>query len=259
MNLLFTVCGRAGSKGVKNKNLKDFLGIPLMYYTLASILLYKERYGEKDEIDVVLNTDSEELIALAGKQKQLDVQIIRRAGNLGGDDVPKVSVIKDCMNQCEKKNDKKYDAVVDLDITSPLRTIEDIYRAVMLKMEREDTDLVETVTPSRRSPYFNMVKEENGFYVRVIESEYTSRQQAPVLYDENASIYVYSVRALREKDDIAFFNDGIDAVLTKDTAVLDIDSEEDFELLEVLAQYFYTKYPEYGELKIRAEALNHHE
>lgn len=259
MNILFTVCGRAGSKGVKNKNLKNFLGVPLMYYTLASIILYKKRYGTKDEIDVVLNTDSEELIALAGRQKQLAVQIIRRAGKLGGDDVPKVSVIKDCMNQCEKNNKKKYDAVVDLDITSPLRTIEDIYRAIMLKIKREDTDVVETVTSSRRSPYFNMVKEENGFYVRAIESEYTSRQQAPVLYDETASVYVYSVRALREKDDVTFFNDGIGAVLTKDTAVLDIDSEEDFELLEVLAQYFYTKYPEYGEVKKRAKEIEQNE
>ena len=37
MNYLFTVCGRAGSKGFKNKNLKSMLGVPLVYYNLAAI------------------------------------------------------------------------------------------------------------------------------------------------------------------------------------------------------------------------------
>jgi hypothetical protein len=41
----------------------------------------------------------------------------------------------------------------------------------------------------------------------------------------------------------------------KDTAVLDIDSEEDFELMEVLAGYFYGKYPEYAEVRNMAEIL----
>lgn len=39
MTVLFTVCGRAGSKGVKNKNIRDYLGTPLVYYTLAAIKL----------------------------------------------------------------------------------------------------------------------------------------------------------------------------------------------------------------------------
>ena len=249
MNCLFTVCGIAGSKGVKNKNLKEFLGVPLVYYTLAAIALYQKKYQEQDTIHVVLNTDSEELIALAQKQSQIEVRVIRRESRLGGDAVPKVSVIKDCMFRCEELFHIQYDIVVDLDITSPLRTIKDIRNAVERKMSRDDTDVVSSVTDSRRNPYFNMVKEENGYYVKVIDSNYTARQQAPAMYDENASIYAYSVRALREKDDMLFFNDRTDAVFMKDTAVLDIDSEEDFQLMEVIAEYFYRKYPEYEEVK----------
>lgn len=37
MKILFTICGRAGSKGFKNKNLKKMNGVPLVFYTLASI------------------------------------------------------------------------------------------------------------------------------------------------------------------------------------------------------------------------------
>ena len=52
MSILFTVCGRAGSKGFQSKNLKDFLGVPLVYYTLAAIRLWQLRADVV--IDVVL-------------------------------------------------------------------------------------------------------------------------------------------------------------------------------------------------------------
>ena len=45
MAILFTVCGRAGSKGFQSKNLKDFLSVPLVYYTLAAIRLWQQRAG----------------------------------------------------------------------------------------------------------------------------------------------------------------------------------------------------------------------
>ena len=44
MNILFTICGRAGSKGFKNKNLKEMNGVPLVYYTLAAIKAYIEAH-----------------------------------------------------------------------------------------------------------------------------------------------------------------------------------------------------------------------
>lgn len=255
MKYLFTVCGRAGSKGVKNKNLKNFLDVPLVYYTLAAIVLYKKEYGMQDVIHVVLNTDSDNLIRLVENQKQLEVTIIRRNEKLGGDAVPKVSVIKDCLLQCEKMLDASYDVVVDLDITSPLRTVKDIKSAIDRKLSRDDTDVVYSVTGSRRNPYFNMVREQDGYFTKAIHATFTARQQAPVFYDMNASIYAYSTQALREKDEVTFFNDKADAIFMKDTAVLDIDSEEDFELMEVLAGYFYGKYPEYEEVRDMAEKL----
>ena len=67
MNILFTVCGRAGSKGFKNKNLKKLNGIPLVYYTLSAIRLYMDKH-ETDNVTVALNTDSEELKQLVNVQ-----------------------------------------------------------------------------------------------------------------------------------------------------------------------------------------------
>ena len=58
--LLITICGRAGSKGFKNKNLKNFCGKPLVYYSLSAAELFIKKHPEL-EIDVALNTDSEDL------------------------------------------------------------------------------------------------------------------------------------------------------------------------------------------------------
>ncbi len=72
MKYLFTICGRAGSKGYRNKNLKHFLDIPLVYYTLSAINLAKTELEKKgDSCYVILNTDSEELIELVSKQRVL--------------------------------------------------------------------------------------------------------------------------------------------------------------------------------------------
>ena len=248
MNILFTLCGRAGSKGVKGKNAREFCGKPLVWYSLAAIALYKEQYANNDTISVVLNTDSEPLIGLIQQVSTMDVGILKRDVKLAGDKVPKVSVILDCLNRAETMYRIEYDMVVDLDITSPLRTVDDIRHAVERKMQRPEVDVVYSVTHARRNPYFNMVKEENGFFCKAIPSSFTTRQEAPTFYDMNASIYAYSPKALREKDHPTFFNSNCDAVVMFDTGILDIDSEEDYDLMQVIADYLWKNKAGYMEV-----------
>lgn len=254
MKILFTLCGRAGSKGVKGKNARDFLEIPLVWYSMAGIALYTELYVSADDrVDIVLNTDSEALINLVQQVKGMNVAVLRRAEELAGDKVAKVSVIRDCLERSEKKFGTDYDVIVDLDITSPLRTVEDIKHAIDKKMSRPETDVVYSVAPSRRNPYFNMVKEENGFFCKAIPSSFTTRQEAPVFYDMNASIYAYSPRALKSKEQATFFNSNCDAVVMADTGILDIDSEEDYELMQVVASYLFANKEEFKKIYKRAE------
>ena len=63
--LLITICGRAGSKGFKNKNLKTFCGHPLVYYSLSAAELFIKNHPEL-EVDIALNTDSPALAGLVG-------------------------------------------------------------------------------------------------------------------------------------------------------------------------------------------------
>ena len=255
MKILFTLCGRAGSKGVKGKNARDFLDVPLVWYSMANIALYIEKYATpEDDIKIVLNTDSEPLKDLVRRVKDVPVTIIHREEHLAGDKVAKVAVILDSMKKAEEAFACKFDMVVDLDITSPLRTVEDVKNAIERKKQRIDVDVVYSVAPSRRNPYFNMVKEEDGFFCKAIPSNFTTRQEAPVFYDMNASIYAYSPDALRDKEHATFFNSNCDAVVMKDTGILDIDSEEDYELMQVIAKYLYENEESFKETFTKANS-----
>ena len=118
--LLITICGRAGSKGFKNKNLKNFCGKPLVYYSLSAAELFIKNHPEL-EVDIALNTDSEDLAKLVAAEYP-EVIYLPRGAELGGDRVPKVEVYKDSFARMEARTGKPYDAMIDLDITSPLRT-----------------------------------------------------------------------------------------------------------------------------------------
>ena len=234
MNILFTVCGRAGSKGFKNKNLKKMRGIPLVYYTLASIRGFMDS-APQHNVTVALNTDSVELINLVERQRILDVIKVERRKELAGDVVSKVEVIKDTFLSFP---DKEYDMVVDLDITSPVRRVQDI-EGIISEFGKERYDVVFSVVEARRSPYFNMVEEKaDGFYRKICESGFTARQQAPESYEMNASIYAYDPEFLKGIIDktILDYNCGIYEM--PDYLVLDIDSEKDFEMMSFLHEHY---------------------
>lgn len=253
MNILFTLCGRAGSKGVKGKNARDFLNIPLVWYSMAGIYLFCKKHDALyDNVKVVLNTDSEELKTLVSQVSDLEVEILHREEYLAGDKVPKTAVILDSLIRAEILFNMDFDIVVDLDITSPLRKVEDIVHAVVRKIERPEVNVVYSVAPSRRNPYFNMVKEANGFFCDAFPSTYTTRQEAPVFYDMNASIYAYSALKLKTLDLVTFFNTYCDAIVMQDTGILDIDSEEDYELMQVIAKYLFENKAGYSQVYNKA-------
>lgn len=243
MNLLFTICGRAGSKGIKNKNIKNFLNKPLALYSLSVIDLYLK--NSDYQADIVLNTDSEELINIFDNNPLRDVRVIKRNLELSGDDVAKIDVIKNCLVEMENRNNKKYEYIIDLDITSPLRTVNDL-KTMIDKKINSSSDLIFSVTDSRRNPYFNMVKKTEKGYQRVISSTFNTRQEAPEIFDMNASIYVYSREFLYKN--IGLFDGECDAYKMFDTGILDLDHEQDIILMEVIAEYLFENNDEFKEV-----------
>ena len=245
--LLITICGRAGSKGFKNKNLKTFCGHPLVYYSLSAAELFIKKHPEL-HIDIALNTDSPELAELVAAEYP-EVIYLPRGAELGGDRVPKVEVYKDSFARMEARTGKPYDAMIDLDITSPLRTESDIENAFAKKQSRDDLDLVFSVCEARRNPWFNMVKTVDDHVEQVCKSEFTGRQQAPEVYDVNASIYVIRRAFLVDNPDPILWHSKFGVSVMMDTGIIDIDSEHDYLLMEAIAQHLYAHYPEFNAVR----------
>lgn len=238
MNILFTICARAGSKGLKSKNVLHFCGEPIVNYTLAAYQLFCNKYKtEFESTFLAVNTDSTELIRQLNKTS-LDYIYVFREKYLAGDEIAKIDVIKDTLLKVESTKNIKFDVVIDLDLTSPLRNTEDIKGTLDSLLCYKEADISFSVTEARRSPYFNMVCEKkDGYFDRVINAEYVCRQQVPVCYDMNASIYAYTREYL-----LSDRKGNRKAVIWKmeDTAVLDIDCELDLKLMELIANYFFS-------------------
>lgn len=235
MRILFTICGRAGSKGIKNKNLKNFIGYPLPYYTLAIIDLYSRKHSQHECVTVI-NTDSDDLVRLIKTYTNVKAYVVDRPSKLAEDNAPKVPVIEYSYTKIKEMLNVEFDMIVDLDLTSPLRTLNDL-EALITKRASSTADVIFSVTESRRNPYFNMVKKTEAGYERVLKSNYNARQEAPEIFDMNASMYAYKPEFLLSGKGI--FDVECDVIKMMDTAVLDIDHETDLIFMELIGKYLF--------------------
>jgi CMP-N,N'-diacetyllegionaminic acid synthase len=221
---LCTICARGGSKGVPGKNVRVLAGRPLIAHSV------EQAAATKLFDRVVVSTDSEE-IAAAARDAGAEVPFMRPR-ELATDTAPKVPVIRHALQASERHYGATFDIIVDLDATSPLRVPEDIVACV--RLAEGGAPNVITGTPSRHSPYFNMVEERDGgiSLVKTPGAAIARRQDAPRTYDMNASIYVWRRDAL--------LADG--PLITKGTRLhvmpaersIDVDSELDWMMVERL-------------------------
>lgn len=229
MTKICTICARGGSKGVKNKNLRALLGKPLIAH---SILQAKE----SKLFDVIaFSSDSDEILKVA-KEYGVDY-IVKRPDELATDTAAKVPVIQHCVREVEKLSNVTFDLITDIDATSPLRSVEDLQNAVQkLENDQVASNLI-TAAPARRSPYFNLVEETVDGYVHLsksLDNAVVRRQDAPKAYDMNASIYVWKRDAFFDCQSV--FTDKTLLYVMPEERSQDIDSELDFEIVQLLAE-----------------------
>ena len=227
-DIIITICGRAGSKGIPGKNIKLLNGLPLITYSIKTA----KKFSAVSPSDIVLSTD-DPLIKDTAKNYGLYDDYVR-PGELATDKAGKIDVIKDVLFYYEAKLNKRYDFIIDLDITSPLRTIEDISEALFYLKKVDSAVNIFSVSPAKRNPYFNMVEEKkDGFFRLVLESKIIkSRQEAPKIYDMNASFGIF--RRI-------FFDKAYETCTTDKSLAyviphvcFDLDEPEDFSIMEIL-------------------------
>jgi len=220
MATICTICARGGSVGVPRKNIRTLGGKPLIGWTI-------EQAAAASSIDgVYVSTDDDQIARVA-----TDFGAIvpyRRPDHLAGSSAAKMPVIVHLVEHLESQG-VEIERVVDLDPTSPLRTVDDIEHAVELL--DDDTDAVITGYPADKNPYFNMVEDRPGGGVGlVIASDVTSRQEAPTVYAMNASIYVWHRRSLTK----GLWDGRTRLYEMPRERSIDIDSELDFRIVELL-------------------------
>tara|TARA_B100001964_G_scaffold235527_1_gene295762 strand:+ start:24 stop:509 length:486 start_codon:yes stop_codon:yes gene_type:complete len=149
------------------------------------------------------------------------------------DDVSKLPAIRHAFLESERHYGLKFDVLVDLDVTSPLRLIKDITGAYE-QFVREDADILITASPSRKNPYFNMVENVNGLIqiVKQFDKQIERRQDAPQVFDMNASIYIWKRKALLEYDTL--FTDKTALFVMPEERSVDIDTELDWNIVEYI-------------------------
>lgn len=226
--LLLTICARGGSKGVKGKNVRNLSGNPLIYYTIKQA----KDWGKADRI--VVSTDSEE-IANVAKKYGVEVPFMRPK-ILATDKASKSGAIRHAFLASEKIFNEKYEMVMDLDATSPIRKTVDLDKALTLFLKKRPKTLF-SVVPARRNPYFNMVEEDKNGKVKLSKKgNFQRRQDAPKVYDMNASIYIYDRNYLLDEKNTSPISDDSVAYVMDEISRTDVDSEVDFKYIEFLVK-----------------------
>ena len=227
MNILITLCARGGSKGIPGKNIRIMNGQPL----IALSIHIAKAFAAKYDVDIALSTDDNKIKNVASS---LGLSTsYERPEHLATDQAGKIETIADLLDFHESMQQKTYDYILDLDITSPLRNLADLENAFALIYNDEHALNLYSVNPSARNPYFNMVEiQENGYYGLIKKGNFLTRQSAPKVYDLNASFYVFR-RKFFEQDRPVTINDR-SLVYVMPHICFDLDHPVDFDFMEYL-------------------------
>lgn len=228
--ILGTICCRGGSKGVPGKNIRPLAGKPLIAYTIETA--QKSKFID----DLIISTDSEDIAAIA---KQYGAKVpFMRPPELASDTANKWDVFRHAIDEYEQQTGNQVDYLVDMDVTVPLKSKEDIDGAIQLALNNLEVDVVITGYEPERNPYFNMMEiGANGLatIVKIPQKPIVRRQDAPVVYSLTPAAYVVKKSAINQ---YTHWSQAACMIYPMDRhRAIDIDTEFDFQIVEFFIQH----------------------
>ncbi len=238
--ILAIIPARGKSKGIPLKNIHPVNGKPLIYYTIEAAKgvpkkLFCEVYEEYEEyekpiiMDVVVSSDDDRILSYA---KDNGVSIIKRPEEISGDSSICEEVVTHCIKEYKKKA-IKFDYIMLLQPTSPLRGSEIITRCIeQLNKFKSHSSLI-TVFKNEHSPYkavkLNKKGElESAFGVK--EYLTRSRQELPETFMPNGAVYIVETELFMSTK--SFFHKDTQLFIMDREQSVDIDTLADVDKVE---------------------------
>lgn len=220
---LAIIPARSGSKGLKDKNIKKLNGKPLIGYSIEAAL--KSNIFE----DIIVSTDSKRYAEIA-EQYGAWVPFLR-PDRLSNDTALTNDVVEDILIQLEKIG-KKYDFLMILQPTSPLRDEEDIKNALKFFISKKANAII-SMCECEHSPLWTKVLGNDlcldGFLGNLNTKR---RQELDTYYRVNGAIYLYKVEYFLKYKNL-YYDKSYAFIMDKNKSI-DIDDLYDFTIAEVL-------------------------
>lgn len=225
MKVLAIIPARGGSKGIKDKNLAPLMGIPLINHTM--------NYAVKHPLidDIVVSTDSHKILSHCESN---GIEVVKRPDELATDTALVIDAIKYTISFLEEKG-RKYDVVLLLEPTSPLRTdelVDDAIEAVQKGYTSASTFEVIDPPPGRLwvMSDFTMVPLLDG------HQPFIRRQDHAKGYKLTGQLYAFTPEFIKGST-ISVISDHMCPIITKQRSV-DIDEPIDLLIAEKIIEYY---------------------
>jgi len=227
-NFIAVIPARGGSKRLPNKNIKDLKGKPLISYTIEAAL--KSKYID----ETVVSTDSLQIKKVAEKFGASAPFL--RPEHLAQDESTSVDAAKHCISFYEKELKKKYDYIVFLQPTSPLRDEKDIDAAIEFLIEK-NADCVVSVCEMDHNPIWSNTLDKSGSMKNFLDEKYINKrtQDLDKYYRINGAIYICKIEKLLEENRL-LLSDNIYAFMMEQEKSVDIDTKLDFILAKTIME-----------------------
>lgn len=223
MNSLAIIPARSGSKGLKDKNIMELCGKPLIAYSIEAA----KKSGLFSHI--ILSTDSEKYAEI-GKKYGAEVPFYRSKEN-SNDTASSWDVVKEVLNNYEEQG-IEFDSFMLLQPTSPLRNSNDIINAYNLLNEK-NADAIVSVCECEHSPLWsNVLPEDNSLNGFIDNDRNKQRQALGKYYRINGAIYLSKVKKF--KKDSNLYKENCYAYIMPNERSIDIDSVNDFKMAEFI-------------------------
>jgi CMP-N-acetylneuraminic acid synthetase len=228
MNTLAIIPAREGSKRVPQKNFRPFAG------TTLTELAIRQALGATLLTHIALSSDSEEVLAIG--RRFPEIIPLRRPAAISDDDAPAIAYVRHALVALEDIS-LRFDAVVILQPSSPLRTSADIDATLQLLLENPDADSAVSVVKLDHMVHPLKLKTLEGKELRPYLEDETGRfaaQELPVVYVRNCAVYATWRRDLDTRPDV--IGQKSLAYLMPPERSVDVNEWLDFEFAEYLYQ-----------------------